>query len=406
MAAARCHEADRKHGSLGNLTLNSKVKMLSIRKLVVKPEGRRTRDRQVYRPDSRGSRRGDSEGEAVSYRAWWCGAVLVGLLEVNRDWADVEQSERRIADFNEEALIFDGRVVNPTAHPNTGLPRAAEDLCRQSLSGSWRIGDPQPWRKPIVLGGCQRARHAGVARENETPWRIRVNLRLHAGHEGLDSVLRVVEGLAHVPAQSVVDGEVGPGLVSVLPIKSEVFGAGIQQLVAGLIEQIGRTQQIIGEVITGLSSVEQKPSVGGISVALVNLDVADVAAELQRVPSCDLRKIIGDLIGVVVLAGGAIGKAEVETQLIQTDGRNAFGSRIDRIDSQPALDISKICYFAQPTNGFVFQEREAGIVQMQLVDSSGVDDAGVAQSDQLATRICNRGKAGNVGGKRRIGIQV
>src|SRR6266851_8266834 len=337
MAAARCHEADRKHGSLGNLTLNSKVKMLSIRKLVVKPEGRRTRDRQVYRPNPGGSRRWNGEREAVSYRAWWCGAILVGLLEVNRDWTDVEQSEGRIADFNEETLIFDGGVVNPAAHPDTGLPRTAEDLCRQSLGGSRRIGYPEPWGKSVVLRRRQRTRHARIARENETRWRIRVNLGLHAGLEGLDSVLRVVEGLAHVPAQSVVDGEVGPDLVSVLPIKSEVFGAGIQQLVAGLVEQIGRTQQIIGEVITGFSSVEQKPSVGGISVALVNLDVADVAAELQRVPSCDLRKIIGDLIGVVVLAGGAIGKAEVETQLIQTDGRNAFGSRIDRIDYQPAL---------------------------------------------------------------------
>ena len=155
MAAARCHEADRKHGSLGNLALNSKVKMLGIGELVVKPEGRRTRDRQVYRPDSRGSRRGDGEGEAICYRAWWRGAVLVGFLEVNRNRTDVEQSERRIADFNKEALIFDGSVVNPAAHPDTGLPRAAEDLSYQSLSGSRRIGDSQPWRKPIVLGGRQ-----------------------------------------------------------------------------------------------------------------------------------------------------------------------------------------------------------------------------------------------------------
>src|SRR6266852_9824677 len=163
---------------------------------------------------------------------------------------------------------------------------------------------------------------------------------------------------------------------------------------------------MIGEVIAGLSSVEQKPSVGGVSVAFVDLDVADVTAELERVPSCYLRKVVGDLIGVVVLAGGAIGQAEVKTQLVQTDGRNAFGSRIDRIDSQPALDISKIRHLAQPANGFVFQECEAGIVQMQLVDSSGVDDAGVAQSDQLAARVRNRGKARNVRGKRRIGIQV
>ena len=87
------------------------------------------------------------------------------------------------------------------------------------------------------------------------------------------------------------------------------------------------------------------------------------------------------MIGVVVLSGGTVGKAKIEAQLVQTDRRNAFGCRIDRINSQPALDISKICHFAQPANRLVFQESEAGIVQMQFVDSSGVDDAGVAQSD-------------------------
>ena len=113
---------------------------------------------------------GDREGEAVSYRARWCGAVLVGLLEVNRDRTDVEQSERRVADFNEEALIFDGSVVNPAAHPDTGLPRAAEDFCRQSLGGSRRVGDSQAWRK----SGCIAWAPACAARQGRpgkrSPW--------------------------------------------------------------------------------------------------------------------------------------------------------------------------------------------------------------------------------------------
>ena len=96
---------------------------------------------------------------------------------------------------------------------------------------------------------------------------------------------------------------------------------------AGLVEQIGRAQQIVGKVVAGLASVNCKPAVGRVGVALVDLNVADVATKLQRVLSNHLGEIVGDLVGVVVLTGGAVGQAEVAAQLARRNRRNTFDMR-------------------------------------------------------------------------------
>ena len=74
-------------------------------------------------------------GKRFPYRTWRRSAVLVRFLEVNRNRADVKQSEGRIADFNEKTLVFDGGVVKAAADPDAGLPRSTKDLPRQSVGG-------------------------------------------------------------------------------------------------------------------------------------------------------------------------------------------------------------------------------------------------------------------------------
>ena len=79
-------------------------------------------------------------------------------------------------------------------------------------------------------------------RKHEASRGVRVDPRLHARHEILNPVLSVIEGLAGVPAQSIVNGQIGSNFVGILGIYPEILGAGIQQLEAGLVKQVRRAQ--------------------------------------------------------------------------------------------------------------------------------------------------------------------
>ena len=72
-----------------------------------------------------------------------------------------------------------------------------------------------------------------------------------------------------------------------------------------------------------LRSVEIEITVGRVSVPLIDLQVAEIPAELEGVFPPELRKIVGKVPGIVVLAGGADGPAEAKTDLAgQRDRRS------------------------------------------------------------------------------------
>jgi len=76
-------------------------------------------------------------------------------------------------------------------------------------------------------------------------------------------------------------------------------------LKTGLVEEIGGAQQVVGEVVAGFAAGKSKPAIWRVSVALVDLDVANVGAKFEGVSVPYFREIITDLIGVVVLTGNA-----------------------------------------------------------------------------------------------------
>src|SRR5205807_936083 len=122
-----------------------------------------------------------------------------------------------------------------------------------------------------------------------------------------------------------------------------------------------------------------------VGIAFVDLDVANVAAELKGMVADHLREIICNLVRIVVLSGGAVRQAESGAHLAKADGRKPFVLRIRRYDSQRmrgiATEISKVFDLAQTTHRFVLQEREASVIETHFVDRIGIEDGSVAQLD-------------------------
>src|SRR5205807_9279212 len=100
--------------------------------------------------------------------------------------------------------------------------------------------------KPVVLGGRQRARHTRITREDKTGGRVGINLRLDTRRKSLDPVLGVVERLARVPTQAVINRQISPDLVSILTIQTVIFCTGIEKLGAGLVKEVRCSKQVIG----------------------------------------------------------------------------------------------------------------------------------------------------------------
>ena len=85
-----------------------------------------------------------------------------------------------------------------------------------------------------------------------------------------------------------VHGEVRLHAPGILREGRSVPGAGVQHLQGGLDVFGRRAQQEIGDIMAGLGAIESVVPVGGIDVPLVDLQIAEVAAELERVLLVDL----------------------------------------------------------------------------------------------------------------------
>jgi hypothetical protein len=115
---------------------------------------------------------------------------------------------------------------------------------------------------------------------------------LQAWHDSFDLTLRVVPRHADFPAQAQVQGQVRLDPERVLSKRSAIPAAGIEKLHAALVVILGRADQKIGEVVAGFGSVEGKVAAGRAHIALIDLQVAELAPKLQGVPADDLGEIV------------------------------------------------------------------------------------------------------------------
>ena len=119
-------------------------------------------------------------------------------------------------------------------------------------------------------------------------------------------------------------------------------------MAAGLDEEVGRSDQVIGKVASGFVSVKFEVTILRIGVPLVDLDVTKFAAELHGVLAYDLGEVVEALKAVIELPGCPIRKAEGEPgRPKQAVRRNTLERRIGGEDAKAAALVAKVGHFAQ-----------------------------------------------------------
>ena len=221
-----------------------------------------------------------------------------------------------------------------------------------------------------------------------------------------ESGFGVVKRLADVPPQSVVQSEIGGNFVRVLRIESEVFCPRIKQLRTGLrLNKSGAPIRKSAKSFPVSDPEKVKPAIRCIGISLIDLNVTDIAAKFQRVPSDNFRKIVGDLIGVVVLAGGTVWKAESSSHLIKTDRGDAFIRIIGGDHSEPTGDIPEIRYFSQALRPVCYSESKARVTNVRLVHGVGPKQGGVIDHELLRSRDTGCGESRYIRRKSRVRVQ-
>ena len=147
--------------------------------------------------------------------------------------------------------------------------------------------------------------------------------------DGFDFALGVVPRHACFPAQTEVDRQVRLDLERILYVGAAVATAAVQKLLAALIVLRWRAQQEIGKVVAGFAirtQVEIEVSVRRAGIALVDLQVAEFAAELERVAADDFGQAFRRVPCVVGLKCGE--RVWAHRKVRKVEGRN--GLREDR----------------------------------------------------------------------------
>ena len=146
--------------------------------------------------------------------------------------------------------------------------------------------------------------------------------RLQSRNDGFGLVLRVIPRHAGFPAQAIVQDQIRRDAPAVLRKKSVVLTARIENLRAGLGKRIRRTNEKVREIDAGLAAVESITAIFVSVIALVNLVIVKLPAELDRVRSDYARKIVQDLIRVVVLPRAHDRQSNVE--IVESEGRHTY----------------------------------------------------------------------------------
>ena len=298
------------HGAF-DLSFDAEIEVLGVGQDIVDLKARRTGDRLELGPDTRRARGRYRKREALP-RIVAASPISVRFLQIDFGRADIEKSEGRITHFEEERQVFNGRVIDAIRGADAGLSGAAKNFAQEAIAEARRVSKTDPGSEIVAVRGGQCLGNSRISRENPSARSIRIHLGLKTGNEGLNLALGVIERLAHLPAQTVIKSDVGFDLVGVLAVDARVLRARVQELAAGLDEEVGRPDQVIGKVASGFVSVKFEVTILRIGVPLVDLDVTKFAAELQGVLAYDLGEVVEALKAVIELPGCPIRKAEGE----------------------------------------------------------------------------------------------
>ncbi|PYV99476.1 MAG: hypothetical protein DMG86_14315 [Acidobacteria bacterium] len=102
---------------------------------------------------------------------------------------------------------------------------------------------------------------------------------MKTGDNSFDLALGVVPRHTRFPPQAEIEGDVRLELVCVLNVRATIPSAGIEKLLAALVVVDRRADQEVGEIRSGLTAIKCEIPIGCAGIALIDLQVAELAAE-------------------------------------------------------------------------------------------------------------------------------
>src|SRR5207248_7333461 len=96
----------------------------------------------------------------------------------------------------------------------------------------------------------------------------------------------------------------------------------IQELLAALVKFHGGSEKEISDICTRLVAVECKVSVRRARITLIDLQIAELAAKLEGVPTHPFLEPVGNVPSVVWLKRGEVGHTEGE--VLEVFGRHSL----------------------------------------------------------------------------------
>ncbi len=308
--------------------------MFGVRQAVLVPEDEAARNGLDIPPGKRGIRvfRGNIRGRKNEREGIPAGRLrqaiptgIVGSIEEWRSGGNPKYTIGGITNFQELAQVFDRGVVDTKTHADAGLSWSTGQFRDKAFAGIRRIGQTKTRREGVVLGRRQSAGNTWIAGDEPSLWSGRKNHGLDPGNNGFGLVLGVIPGLAHFPAQTIVERETRFHAPTVLDKEPGILCTGIEDLVAGLNEAVGSADEEIHKITSSFAAVESEGSVLTEIIALVDLVVVKLSAKPEAVRADDFGETVLHLIGVVVLAYGIRWNANDE--IVEGDIWNAFEVR-------------------------------------------------------------------------------
>src|SRR5580765_886049 len=321
MMPLRSDIARREQRGMAQLPLNRQLIFLRVRQHILVVKGGRRADRQEIGPIDRRAGSGQRDWESLAFDVA-SAAIYEGRHELWRNGTAVKDSEGRVSDLVEVGRTLEGAVELAPSQTYARLAATACQRVQKSAFEVGRIGESDTGRKVVVARRRESTRDARVARENPTDRRPGEPGGLEAGHQCFELAVLFRPGAAHIPTQTVVEGNVRLDAPAVLGKKAKVARTSIGGEALALRIAGGGADQEISKIAPRFGAVEGEVTIRS-AVVLRQLVVAELPSERQRVRADHAAEVVHDLVSSFGDTQGATGgtKGQIVVEMDVRDVR-------------------------------------------------------------------------------------
>ncbi len=302
----------------------------------------------------------------------------------------------------------DGGVKGAEAGADAGGSRAAEEPGEMAACvGLRRPGQAYARGEAAIADGREGVGDSGVAGVEDACGCSGKDYGLGTGDEGGDLVVFFGPGCDAVPAEAVVEGEIGECAPAILCEEAYIFIACVEGIELALVVLAGDTDEEVGKVDAGFLPGEDEAAVelgDGVGVDLVGVklstELEGVAAEN---PGVGVRDLIG-VVGLDELVGCCSGGVAVEVEVF-----DSFACRVEGDDAAGAVCVDESLgdeADAFSAYGLAEVGEVAGVADVEFIDGGRAEALGVGEGDQLGAAGGESVEAGDAGSALGYGVGI